>query len=169
MPITKIPRKINTGFFRNQVQRIFLIHSLNMLSHTGSADLGLCGLLFLWLLLTFLDNALFLLGLTSQKHSALISFDSKRKFSELWRFSALIQRTWKTSALNSTVSALIFPETALISAVFMFSETALISADVFHVLWISAEKRQISEKAMFSADYLWDYNLGFFRIISCYK
>ena len=30
-----------------------------------------------------------------------------------------------------------------------------ISSDVFHNLWISAEKRQTIETAMFSADYLW--------------
>ena len=28
----------------------------------------------------------------------------------------------------------------------------------FHVLWISAEKRQISETALFTADYLWDFH-----------
>ena len=40
------------------------------------------------------------------------------------------------------------------------SEIELISADVYHVLWISAEKRQNYETALFSADYLWDFNPG---------
>ena len=38
------------------------------------------------------------------------------------------------------------------------SETALISSDVLHVLWISAEKCQNSETMLFSADYLWNFN-----------
>ena len=40
------------------------------------------------------------------------------------------------------------------------SETELISADVYRVLWISAEKRQNYETALFSADYLCDLNPG---------
>ena len=46
-------------------------------------------------------------------------------------------------------AALIQRKSELIS-----SETALISADVFHFIWIIAEKHQISETALFSADYL---------------
>ena len=42
----------------------------------------------------------------------------------------------------------------------MSSQTALITADVFNVLKISAEKRKISEMALFSADYLWNFNPG---------
>ena len=34
------------------------------------------------------------------------------------------------------------------------------SADVYHVLWISAGKRQNYETALFSADYLWNFNPG---------
>ena len=40
------------------------------------------------------------------------------------------------------------------------SEAELISANVFKVLWINAEKRQISEAALLSAGYLWDFNPG---------
>ena len=80
---------------------------------------------------------------------------------DIHRWSALIQNkfrsvsalliNWKSpnSAENenfrSQESALIQGWTALIS-----SETELISADVFHVLWISAEKRQNYETALFS-------------------
>ena len=39
-------------------------------------------------------------------------------------------------------------------------KSELISADVFHILWISTEKRQNSETALLSADYLWDFNSG---------
>ena len=65
------------------------------------------------------------------------------------------------TALFSSETALIQKKSGLIS-----SETKLISADVYHVLWISAEKRQNYETALFSADYLWDFNLG---LIKCYK
>ena len=40
------------------------------------------------------------------------------------------------------------------------SVSELICADLFHVLWISAEKRQISGTAMLSADYCCDFNSG---------
>ena len=40
------------------------------------------------------------------------------------------------------------------------SETALINAVVFHIFWMSAEKQQLSETALFSADYLWDFHQG---------
>ena len=89
------------------------------------------------------------------------------------RWISAVQR-WKSnvseqrkSALNSADSELFLSETALFS-----SETALnfsvlnsadsekIRADVYHVLWISAEKRQNYETALFSADYLWDFNPG---------
>ena len=36
------------------------------------------------------------------------------------------------------------------------------SADVYHVLWINAEKHQNYETALFSADYLWDFNPGYY-------
>ena len=39
-------------------------------------------------------------------------------------------------------------------------KSELISADVFHILWISAEKCQNYETPLFSADYLWDFNPG---------
>ena len=55
-------------------------------------------------------------------------------------------------------TALIQRKSELIS-----SETKLISADVFHVIWISAdstEKHQISETALFRTDYLWDFIPG---------
>ena len=42
-------------------------------------------------------------------------------------------------------------------------KSELISADFFHVLWISAEKRQTYKTALFSADYLWDFNPGSFE------
>ena len=45
------------------------------------------------------------------------------------------------------------------------SETTLISADIFCVLWISVEqrsKRQVSGTALFSADYLWDFRSGWY-------
>ena len=45
----------------------------------------------------------------------------------------------------------------------IWSETALISAGISRVLWISAEHRwktPISETALFSAGYLWDFNPG---------
>ena len=38
------------------------------------------------------------------------------------------------------------------------SETPLLSADVFHVLWISIKKRQMPERN--SAKYPWDFNPG---------
>ena len=44
-------------------------------------------------------------------------------------------------------------------------KTELISADVFHILWISAENCQKFETALFSADYLWDFNMGSSPII----
>ena len=120
-------------------------------------------------------------GLTSQRHSALISSDWeyfqvcfsavhnlkvsdyrwigsekrwKRKFSEQ-RTSALntADSFWNNAELLLFWTALIQWKSELIS-----SETELISADVFHFLWISAEKRQISKTALFSADYLWDFN-----------
>ena len=56
---------------------------------------------------------------------------------------------------NQFWAALIQRKSELIS-----SETELIGADVYHVLWISAEKRQNYEKALFSADYFWDFNPG---------
>ena len=59
--------------------------------------------------------------------------------SKLWKFTELI-----------------LSETGLIQN--WFSETALISSNVFHVLWISAEKRQFSETALLCADCLWDFN-----------
>ena len=59
----------------------------------------------------------------------------------------------KKIALNSADSELILFETEL-------NFSVLISADVFHVPWISIEKRQTSETALFSADYLWDLNSG---------
>ena len=66
----------------------------------------------------------------------------------------------RKSALNSADSELLLSETALIQrkSELISSETELISADVYHVLWISAEKRQNYETALFSADYLWDFN-----------
>ena len=54
----------------------------------------------------------------------------------------------KKTALNSDVSELIF------------FETAPTSADFRHILWISAEKRQKSELALFSVHYLLDFNPG---------
>ena len=63
----------------------------------------------------------------------------------------------KNQCWNSAVSALIF------------SETELISADVYHVFWTSAEKRQNYETALFSADYLWDFNSGTYFSISLFK
>ena len=45
------------------------------------------------------------------------------------------------------------------SSVLISSETMLMSADVFHVLWISAGKRSTSEEALFSSGYLWDLSL----------
>ena len=41
------------------------------------------------------------------------------------------------------------------------SKTALISADVFHDLWISAEKCQMSETALFSTIYFWSFNSAY--------
>ena len=73
------------------------------------------------------------------------------------RCSALRQR-WNFqfwTALIQKKSELISSETVMIS-----SETVLISADVFHILRISPEKRQIGEAALFSADFLWDFNPG---------
>ena len=52
-------------------------------------------------------------------------------------------------------TALIQRKSELIS-----SETELISADVYHVLWMSGEKRQNYETVLFSGDYLWDFNPG---------
>ena len=71
-------------------------------------------------------------------------------FSLKQRCSALKQR-W----IFQFWTALIQRKSELISA-----ETELISADFFHVLWISAEKRQNYETALLSADYLWDFNPG---------
>ena len=71
-------------------------------------------------------------------------------FSLKQRCSALKQR-W----FFQFWTALIQRKSELIS-----SETELISADVYHVLWISAEKRQNYETALFSAYYLWDFNPG---------
>ena len=53
-------------------------------------------------------------------------------------------------------------KSALNSAEFFRSEQRWFRerADPFHVLWITAEKRQISETALFSADYLWNFNPG---------
>ena len=45
----------------------------------------------------------------------------------------------------------------------------LTSADVFHVIWISGDKRQISETALLSSDYLWDVNPGSFCETFCQK
>ena len=39
-------------------------------------------------------------------------------------------------------------------------ETELISTNVCHILWISAEKRQNFETALFRVDYPWDFSLG---------
>ena len=108
-------------------------------------------------------------SLKNQRRTALIQscFSLKQRCSALkqgWVFqfwTALIQRK----------SELISSETELISAdvyhVLWISaekrqnyETALFSADVYHFLWISAEKRQNYETALFSADYLWDFNPG---------
>ena len=80
------------------------------------------------------------------------------------RWTALIQSCFslkqRCSALKQRWffqfwTALIQRKSELIS-----SETELISADVYRVLWISAEKRQNYETALFSADYLWDFNPG---------
>ena len=96
----------------------------------------------------------------------------------IWYFHQLVWITeliQSKSALNSPDSKLIVSETALFSAdqcwLLLFwtvlilrkselisSEAALINSDVFHVLWISAEKRQIFETVLFGADYLWDFN-----------
>ena len=38
-------------------------------------------------------------------------------------------------------------------------------ANVSHDLWISVEKRQTSETALFSTDYLWDFNPGYHFLI----
>ena len=40
------------------------------------------------------------------------------------------------------------------------ADSEKIRADVYHVLWISAEKRQNYEAALLSTDYLWDFNPG---------
>ena len=70
------------------------------------------------------------------------------------------QRWFRAVSLKQRCSALkqrwIFQFwTALIQ-----KKSKLISADVYHVLWISAEKRQNYETALFSTDYLWDFNPG---------
>ena len=49
----------------------------------------------------------------------------------------------------------------------VFFETELFSAYVFHVFWISPEKRQNAEKALFSADYLSYFNPGCVFRIKC--
>ena len=77
--------------------------------------------------------------------------------SENQRWTALIQSSFslKQRWIFQLWTALIQSKSELIN-----SETELISADVLHVLWISAQKRQISETELFSADFLWDFNPG---------
>ena len=73
------------------------------------------------------------------------------------RWTALIQ-SWfsvKQRWIFQFWTALIQIKSELISF-----GTELISADFLHVFWISAQKRQISETALFSVDYLWDFNSG---------
>ena len=108
-------------------------------------------------------------------------YQSWFKVNQCW--ISAVQR-WKSnvselrnSALNNADSELFLSETALFSCGTALnfsvlnsadsekierisSETELISANLYHVLWISAEKRQNYGTALFSADYLWDFNPG---------
>ena len=68
-------------------------------------------------------------GLTSQRHSVLISFDSEN--------------------FQVCFSAVLYLK---------ICEQRWFNPGVFHVLWISAEKRHNSETALFRADYLSDFN-----------
>ena len=43
-------------------------------------------------------------------------------------------------------------------------KSELISADALCVLWMSAEKHQNSETALYRADYLWDFTLGIEKV-----
>ena len=97
---------------------------------------------------------------------------------DIQRWSALIQNTFRSvsalfitwnlwTALNQLWTALktkIFraknQRWSSAASALIFSETELISADVYHVLWISAEKRQNYKTALFSADYIRDLNPG---------
>ena len=76
------------------------------------------------------------------------------------RWTALIQSCFSLKQRCSALKQLwIFQFwTALIQR-----KSELISADVYHVLWIGAEKRQNYETALFSADYLWDFNPGIYE------
>ena len=96
----------------------------------------------------------------NQRWTALIQscFSLKQLCSALkQRCSALKQRcsALKQRWIFQFWTALIQRKSELIS-----SETELISADVYHVLWISAEKRRNYETALSSADYLWDFTPG---------
>ena len=101
-----------------------------------------------------------------ERCSALFSAENPMfQSKENQRWTALIQSCFslkqRCSALKQRWifqfwTALIQRKSELISSV-----SELISADVYHVLWISAEKRQNYETALFRADYLWDFNPGF--------
>ena len=75
--------------------------------------------------------------------------------SELTQCKSALNQRWSSNFSDQRKSALISHDSELI-----LSESVLFSADVFQVLWISAEKREISETALFNADYLWDFNPG---------
>ena len=75
----------------------------------------------------------------------------------------------------SADSELIFSETALNFSVLNSADSEKVradqawnSADAFHVLWISTEKRQISEIALFSPDYFGtSTRASWVRLLSC--
>ena len=99
---------------------------------------------------------------TALIHSWTEQISSESVLKQRWKPKVSEQRTsalntadsfWNNAELLLFWTALIQWKSELIS-----SKTELISADVFHFLWISAEKRQISKTALFSADYLWDFN-----------
>ena len=61
------------------------------------------------------------------------------------RWKPYVSKLWKSS-LSSTESELIL------------FKTTLISGDVFHNLWIGAEKRHIYKTELFSPNHLWNFN-----------